>query len=467
MATLPNDITTGIIRIGLRTVELLAGVPDVDPVAGSVTFTPTPKFLRSQSNGMIFPTTPIVVYLDELGDANVTLIATDATNITPTDWTYEVKFDLDNAEIASFHIDCPAGSDRELTSIAPFQASDGIYYALGASGGDAAYFVVSDTTPTETTHEGVPVVWVRPTGTLADVPATPTEPAWDIINRTVTVPNLVGVQYYLDAVPITPGVETPIVGTGTVMVTVTTAALPGYVLPGTYTWPKQFVDFTASTLYASDGFSGAIETIMPSTQITGRTLDMALGGNGGTLTFERRGIGSLGYSDLWKTSGGGKAEFKRLSTGGSNDSFCFNTGSKNFYVEFDFEQFHIQHGDFFTLRMNSKWDGASFTHPIGAWGLWYDAGGATWKIRKPDSSDVAIGNGGTDTSNPMIGHWRISSYGQITTIEAPSLSTWSHDFTATADSAVGTYFYINFYSNNTNNGDPKHIIDNLEVGRWV
>lgn len=465
MSALPGDINTGVVRISLRTIGMASNAPDVEVVTGSISFTPTPAFLRNGSNGLIIPSEPVTAYLDENGDADVTLIATDNASVIPTGWTYLVEFDLQGTEIESFHIDCPAGSDRELTSIAPFQAADGVYYALGASGGDAAYFVVSETVPTETTHEGVPVVWIKPSGTLTAVPAIPTEPAWDIIARTVVVPSVVGVQYFLQGVLMTAGVVTPITGTGTVSGTVTTAALPGYVLPGVYTWTKQFPDYDSSTLYSSDTFTGSAgELLVPAIAggplRYGRTMDMGLGGSASPAP---QWLAQNTTTGLMELTGTGEVTFERFTGSASNDSAWVDAAAPNHWVEFEMTRFNKNHGDSFSVTLARQGAGT----PAGSIRMTYETGGG-WRVYGPDNVLGGTLDGylnGTSDDNSFLGVWRFTNFGQIFSVICPDSTTFSWDVSASGDD-FGNYIQLNAYSNDADGGSP-HIFRDLSVGRWV
>lgn len=427
MSALPNDISTGIIRIGLRTVELLANVPSLDAVTGYVTFTPTPAFLRSESNGMIFPTEPITAYLDENGDADITLIATDATNISPTDWTYKVSFNLDNAEIASFHVDCPGGSDRELTAIAPIQESNGIFYAPGAVAPAGVWYEVSETPPASNTHEGLPVVWISGGSLLDPVPTTPQAPGWDLVNRTVTVASTTGVEYVLvdgfNEVPLATGTTDLSGYTRPYVAVVEPRALPGYVLTASYQWSRQFVDPASFTLYASDSLAGTAATLMH-----GRTWDMALGGSGTAPSWYRVHATA---NTMAITSDGASMSMDPARYADRWGGAGFTAGADDFRLEVDVTRYVPAHSRQLSISV-----GASGIYAGGgAKGGIYNTGGNTWQ--------AVVLNGGpftpsisftyqqyltSATEAQVLGTWKFTWVDKFLTMEAPDGTTWGTNY---------------------------------------
>lgn len=148
--------------------------------------------------------------------------------------------------------------------------------------------VLSGTAPETPSQYGVPVFWVPRAGTATVTTATPLEPAWNDSAGTYTIPsNLAGVQYQD--------------GTGTVLapgavlsapiplpsqVTVNSAALPGYVLPGAFTWTHTFPNPNQRTLLASDDFTGTTNT-----PLNNRALNNGVGGTA-SMTWVPNGTGT-------------------------------------------------------------------------------------------------------------------------------------------------------------------------------
>jgi hypothetical protein len=119
MAALPTGMGLGIVRIKLYSLVL----DDYDqmeltPVSGKVIFKASVDFLTHSVAGLIIPTWPVVAFLED-GEATITLMATDDTDIKPLNWTYKVTFELEGMDPAPFFITVPTGSDRALSDIAP------------------------------------------------------------------------------------------------------------------------------------------------------------------------------------------------------------------------------------------------------------------------------------------------------------------------------------------------------------
>lgn len=158
MAELPADVGTGIIRVQVQGMEMVGGGVIGNHIPGKVTFTPRPTHLTHVGSGTIYPTVPISIYLRKNVLVPATLVATDDPQITPVLWTYQVTFELESgAQIASFDVTVPEGSDRELSDIIPVQDNTGVFYnaqgppgpqgpagPAGADGADGADGGVTD-----------------------------------------------------------------------------------------------------------------------------------------------------------------------------------------------------------------------------------------------------------------------------------------------------------------------------------
>jgi hypothetical protein len=145
---LPGDVGTGVIHVKLRQVSV-ASPDDLEPelfaARGKVHFSPTVDRLLHGTDGSIFATKKISVYLDANGDADVTLTATDDPQVNPVGYTYLVEFELDDGlVIPSFHVAVPVGSDRNLSDITPVPYNGGVYYlnATTEVSTDAANYAV-------------------------------------------------------------------------------------------------------------------------------------------------------------------------------------------------------------------------------------------------------------------------------------------------------------------------------------
>lgn len=119
--------------------------PDLVPLFGSVTFTPSPNSLLANvsSTPVTIVPKPITVFLDSNGDlsydgtAGVTLIATDG-DTNPTGFTYKVSFNLmlegNKIPYESFNIAAPGGVTTDLSVVAPVASSGGVFITRGEAG---------------------------------------------------------------------------------------------------------------------------------------------------------------------------------------------------------------------------------------------------------------------------------------------------------------------------------------------
>lgn len=119
--------------------------PDREPditsaTGGAVTITPSIKSVRytGVSGPMILAARPAKGVIDAegylctmnaegaAGDRGMVFPATDDTDLTPTDWTYEVSIILDGqVRIGTFNVKLPAGATVDLSLAVPVQSSGG------------------------------------------------------------------------------------------------------------------------------------------------------------------------------------------------------------------------------------------------------------------------------------------------------------------------------------------------------
>ncbi len=102
---------------------------DGTAATGRVIFTPRRTSNQgSGQTGHIIPVATVVAVLAE-GAFTVTLQATDDPDLTPLDWTYEVREQISEVKgVRSYDIDVPtsaAGTGIDLVDVAPVSASDG------------------------------------------------------------------------------------------------------------------------------------------------------------------------------------------------------------------------------------------------------------------------------------------------------------------------------------------------------
>jgi hypothetical protein len=170
---------------------------------------------------------------------------------------------------------------------------------------------------------GVPVLWLKPTGLLTDIPQVPTQPAWDNAKQQYTIPSgIVGVLYKdaVSAQVLTQGTTIPAPTPLPSKVSVKAVAQPGYTASAPFAWQHWFPNPALSTLLASDGFTGP-----DGTGLNGRTMDNTLGG-----TAQLRWVYSSSGSDAI-VIGGNQAK----NTTTFNKWYEVDTGTLNHRIEFD------------------------------------------------------------------------------------------------------------------------------------
>jgi len=171
--------------------------PDVLPMSGKVTITPSPSRLlvatAVPAPATVIPT-PVVVTLDEEGylshngDRGVYVIASDDPSTNPTAFTYRVSFDLQLGNVKvpcpSFDIEVPAGGVVDLTKDAPVPASPGSGIVRGPEGeltdvtigtvttlatGQPATATINGAAPTKSLNLGLPAGNTGDKGDKGDV----------------------------------------------------------------------------------------------------------------------------------------------------------------------------------------------------------------------------------------------------------------------------------------------------------
>jgi hypothetical protein len=119
--------------------------PDIVPITGTVTFTPSVKAILVASESVTVVPAPIVAVLDANGYVSlngvqsVTVLATNSTYYNPNGWTYRVSFDnlAANGRRVTFdpyNIEVPVGSTVDLSSVTPITGSTGTPIVRGPAG---------------------------------------------------------------------------------------------------------------------------------------------------------------------------------------------------------------------------------------------------------------------------------------------------------------------------------------------
>lgn len=150
---LPSNVNYGTV-VGQFLLAYADGIdadvyPDGVPAKGFVYFRPSPIKLQDASaspNPVTILPAVVECALDENGyllggdgTQGVRLVATDDADLNPTDWTWTVEFRLTDQDdvpvsLPSFSIELPAGTEVDLTVVAPVADSNGTYYLVGPVG---------------------------------------------------------------------------------------------------------------------------------------------------------------------------------------------------------------------------------------------------------------------------------------------------------------------------------------------
>lgn len=145
---LPDGVAYG--RVSWRAVSAVADgtddddLPDAVPVAGKVTFTPSARVLLATgatppitvfSTSVTYELDSTGVLRDSSGRDSITLLATDSPGLNPTGWTWTAEYLLNGgAARGSFAFELPAGTQIDLTTVAPVGANNGTTITRGERG---------------------------------------------------------------------------------------------------------------------------------------------------------------------------------------------------------------------------------------------------------------------------------------------------------------------------------------------
>lgn len=293
------------------------------------------------------------------------------------------------------------------------------------------WIVVSPTQPasaTYTTADGttVPVIWQKPIEVV--VPVAPENPQWDQVKHTVSVPDLLGVEYRVTSLTqsgvaktvsyvIPPGIPLDVLtvpggySTLPVKVKVEAFAKPGYTLPSSYSWQHDMVDPNQKTLIASDTFTA---TAAP------WNMDNALGGSQ-VVQFRRLGSGT---PPMFEPDG-----TVLKPTGAATENTWVGaqvTGVKNLVVEFDLlacgaNTGNQTNGGVFAIGLR-----VSNTQPSGG-GFQFSVGMSGAGVRV-----VTFGGKTVHTGAPadLVGRWVVEINGNTGAVTGPGVPRTTYDLSA-------------------------------------
>lgn len=169
-SALPSNVGVGtVIGTFVTSQKGESGSPVTTPIAGTVTFQPTPSYLidAAVTPKLIILPKPVTVTLDANGSFSVSLVATDDTDLNPTGWNYRVTFQLIGASFGAFNINVPEGATVDLAIASPVASSNGVLITRGQGIPDTSTATVGQVP----TFDGTDIVW-------ADPPSASTSIAW-------------------------------------------------------------------------------------------------------------------------------------------------------------------------------------------------------------------------------------------------------------------------------------------------
>lgn len=102
------------------------------PIAGTITFNPTPKVLLDYAQLVTIVPRSITVTLDVNGAFSIFIPATDDPDISPVDWTYTVSESWVGG--LTFSMEAPVGAVVDITVVTPIPSSDGLPIYRGPQG---------------------------------------------------------------------------------------------------------------------------------------------------------------------------------------------------------------------------------------------------------------------------------------------------------------------------------------------
>ena len=324
------------------------------------------------------------------------------------------------------------------------------------------WMVVSDTPPTETTKYGVPVVWVQRSTALTEVPAVPPQPSWNLNLGQVTVADPVGAYYVLttnvDPTPrvLAPGVATSVGSQRPIVATVEAKAKSGYYLASTMRWSKQFLDFNAMTIIASDDFTGPAGPLVTGSKASGgmwtigRQMNNVLGGTT-PVAWKKYDT----YTSL-ELDGNG---LLTPPAAGGDCWMSFDVGGLNQYVELDVLRGVRTHGAGLTMLLQgtSGYGAVTIT-------AYFDAGSG-WVVRLQGTGQDIKNKIGWDGTIPFVGKWKVWVFNNVASVQTPAGDVFSIDNSAVNSSALGTHFSIRT-GHNAAWGATTSAFDNIRVGKW-
>ena len=338
---------------------------------------------------------------------------------------------------------------------------DGAGWSKDAQAKAQGYWItVSATAPTSatyTTADGtvVPVIWQKPSEVV--VPVAPENPQWDQVKHTVSVPDLLGVEYRVTSLTqggVTKAVSyvipsgTPLDvltvpgGYSTLPVTVKVEAFakPGYTLPSSYSWQHDMVDPNQKTLVASDTFTA---TAAP------WSMDNALGGSQ-VVQFRRLGTGT---NPIFEADG-----TTLKPTAAATDNAWLGaqvTGVKNLVVEFDLvsvgkNTVNQTNGSVFSINLraaNAQASTAGFQFVVsqeGAEGRLVTYGGKVVRTGSPTN---------------LVGRWVVEINGQTGAVTGPGVPRTTYDLSAITPGTGDEGLQIRHFTG----ADVNTKIDNLKI----
>jgi hypothetical protein len=107
---------------------------DGDPVAGYLTFQPSPAILKAAASKAIIVPVVLTANLDDSGVFSIALPATDDPDINPSAWTYQVTEGFGSRRVYSIAVSLAKGATQNIYDLAPVTTAEGTYYLQGDRG---------------------------------------------------------------------------------------------------------------------------------------------------------------------------------------------------------------------------------------------------------------------------------------------------------------------------------------------
>lgn len=139
-AFLYGRVTAHLVGIGIDIAGDGDSDPEADPIEGYLVFKASPVVVTDVTDKMFALPKPFKAILnggklyDPDGTEGLTLVATDSPTLNPIDWTWNVSFNLVNANLPGFNFQLQNGTTKDLSELWPVTSSGGTITLVGPAG---------------------------------------------------------------------------------------------------------------------------------------------------------------------------------------------------------------------------------------------------------------------------------------------------------------------------------------------